>query len=93
MSADLSVRPASPSKLELLRLRLGIKAKELSRVSGYCRQHLLRLRRGTLPQPLTWRLRRDIFEAMKRLIEARAAAGDAEARAVLREGFSESDLF
>ena len=97
MSIDLADRPvmqyAGVSKLEQLRLRLGITAKELSKASGYCRQHLLKVRRGSLPQPLTWRLRRDIFDAMKRLIEARAEAGDPEAQAVLRDGFTESDLF
>ena len=81
------------SKLEALRLRVGITARELARVSGYCRQHVLRLRQDSLPKPLTARLRRDIFAAMKQILEARAAAGDRKAEAVLRKGFIETDLF
>ena len=93
MKRDPTTRgPAT--KLEQVRLRLGITSVELSRVAGYTRQHVLTARyREPTARPVTKRFRRDLVEAIRKIVRARARRGDKVAAAALRRGIAEADLF
>jgi hypothetical protein len=78
------LQPGRTTKLELFLRSRGIKPAHVARESGYCRQHLLRIRMGRI-DPST-RCTRAIVEAVRRLSGEHLRASDLFGEAAIRAG-------